>query len=297
MLQQALGLDTADYALLRKDEVYQVRVTWDGARERRPEGQPPTDKAPFPGRQQSFWFKTDADPPRRLDPWVLVALPGQGEAHYFASEPVRVVFATNNVNLIYGAYGKKLQARLKPSSFRPVASTAATPHPFPLTPANLKPVKAAVLSPWEGAMQAQLTGSCVPTDNERVRHSMITMPIPLDLDTDYLIDIEMLDAAAADGSPGERVVRSFSTGNFRTLDEFAAAFQATRVGHRGVHPDDQGKLQAVGATFAARDPEGSEFDTALIQAGLDPQPVANVPRVTIFWDPVAPRPPAGGAAG
>src|SRR5262249_10073588 len=117
VLQTALGLDSADNALLQKGQPYQVRVTWDGSRERRPDGQPPTDQKSVTGKQQSFWFQTDSNPPARLDPWVLVALPGEGETHAFASEAIKVVFATPNVGLIYSAYGKKLQARLRPSSF------------------------------------------------------------------------------------------------------------------------------------------------------------------------------------
>ena len=291
VLQQALGLESADNALLQQGQAYQVRITWDGARERRSDGQPPTDQKSFSGQQKSFWFQKDSKPPARLDPWVLVSLPGEGENHFFASEAIKVVFATNNLGLIYDAYGKKLQARLKPSSFRSVPSTPTVPHPYPLNTTNLKYVKASVLSPWEDAVQNLVNDTCVPVSGERIRHSMITMPIPLDLDTDYVIDIEILDKNAPNGTLGDRVWRgSFSTGGFRTIDEFASSFQVARIAHRGVHSDDLGKLQAIGTTFSGRDPQGQEFDTALIQAGLDPQPVASSPHVIIFWDPVAPDP-------
>jgi hypothetical protein len=101
----------------------------------------------------------------------------------------------------------------------------------------------------------------------------------------------MLDKAKPDGTPGDRVWRgSFSTGGFHTLDEFANSFQIARVAHRGIHSDDVGKLQAIGVTFSAKDPQGPEFDSALTQAGLDPQPVAKSPRVIVFWDPGAPDP-------
>ena len=119
------------------------------------------------------------------------------------------------------------------------------------------------------------------------------MPIPLDLFTDYLIDIEMIDAGAADGSPGQSVWRgSFSTGGYQTAQDFALSFQLDAVNHRGVHTDDIGKLQAVGTSFAGRDPQGSEFDTALSQAGLDAFPVPKHGGFTVFWDPVSPPQPA-----
>jgi hypothetical protein len=291
VLASAFGLDSADNALLAAGTAYQVRVTWDASRERRPDGKPPTDQKTVTGIKQSFWFQTDSKPPARLDPWVLVALPGEAEQHVFASEPIKIVFATNNLALLYDAYGKKLQARLKPASFRLVPSTPAVPHPFPLNAANLKPVKAAVLSPWEEAVQNLVTGTCVPVRGERTRHTMAVIPIPLDLYTDYILDIEMLDKSAADGTPGQRVWRgSSTTGGFHTLDEFAASFQVVRVVHRGVHSGDIGKLQAIGTKFASRDPQGPELDTELTKAGLDPQPVPRSPRAVIFWEPAAPDP-------
>jgi hypothetical protein len=74
---------------------------------------------------------------------------------------VKIVFASNNVGSIYAAYNKKLQARLRPSSFAQVASTPSVPHPYPLSPANLKPVPASILSPWENSVQ-KLVASCLP---------------------------------------------------------------------------------------------------------------------------------------
>ena len=52
-------------------------------------GGPPTDQKTVTGVQQSFWFPDRYEPPARLDPWVLVALPGEAEQHCFASDPIR----------------------------------------------------------------------------------------------------------------------------------------------------------------------------------------------------------------
>jgi hypothetical protein len=268
-------------------------VTWNANRERRTQGQPPSDQKSVSNQQQSFWFQTDSNPPDKLAPWILVALPGEAEQHYFTTESIKVVFATNNLGEMYAAYNKKLQARLRPASFVPVPSTAVVPHPFPINASSLKPVKASVLSPWEDAIQKLVTSSlpCVTTNGERTRHSSIDIPIPLDPYTDYLLDIEMLDSTAADGSSGQVIWRgSFSTGGFQTASQFAQAFQIARVNHRGVHSDDVGKLQAISTTFLTRNPEGAELDTALAGAGLDSLPVSKVPAVTVFWDPSTPQP-------
>jgi hypothetical protein len=295
VLANALGLDSADDALLAANQTYQVRVTYDAERQKRPVGGGgPTDIATAPGQVQSFWFQTDAAAPAKLDPWILVGWPSEAEQHFFADDPVKVVFATNNLNLLYDAYGKKLQARLRPANFRPVTPPPGIPHPFPLDATTLKPVKASVLSPWEDAVQDLASSSlpCVPVKGDRVRHTMITIPIPLDLYTDYILDIEMLDKAAADGSPGTRVYReSFSTGGFRTLDDFAKSFMIARAGHRGVHSGNIGALQAIGTKYASHDPQGSEFDTDWqTSAGMNALPVPKAPRVTILWEPGAPDP-------
>ena len=270
VLASALGLDSADNALLQPDQPYQVRVTWNAQSAKPDPGQHPADGTPGADVTQSFWFQTDNQPPARLDPWILAGLPAEGEKLVFASEPVRVVFATNNLALLFDAYGKKLRARLRPASFRPVTPPPGVAHPFPLDSTTLVPVKAAALSPWEEAVQNAVTGTCVAVSGDRIRHSMVTIPIPLDLYTDYILDIEMLDKGAADDTVGTRIWReTFTTGGFQTLEEFAGTFQIVRVGHRGVHSADMGKLQAVGTTFAAHAPLGHEFDTALQNAGLD----------------------------
>jgi hypothetical protein len=294
VLNDALGLDSADNALLAAGQTYSVNLTWTALSQQRSPGKDPSAITTEADKVQTFTFATDAKPPAQLAPWILVALPGEAEKQYFASEPVRVVFATNNVGLLYDAYGKKLQARLRPSSFVPVPSTASAPHPLPLNTTFLVPVKGAVFSPWEDAVRKLAASDlpCINSSGDTTRHSVFTIPIPLDLFTDYMIDIEMLDKAAADGSPGTLVWRgSFSTGAFRTESDFALSFQVSKINHRGVHVEDIGKLQALGPKYAGRDPQGSEFDTDLIAAGLEALPVPKVPGFTVFWEPATPPQP------
>ena len=62
------------------------------------------------------------------------------------------------------------------------------------------------------------------------------------------------------------------------------------MNHRGT--TTAGALQAIGTQFAGRNPEGSEFDDALINAGLDALPSPKIPALTIFWDPGTPPQPA-----
>lgn len=285
-----LGSEAADFALLQKGTVYSVTVNWDASRERRPPGDSPTDQKSVSGPAQTFWFRTDANPPARLDPWMLAAIPDDGEKHFFSESGVKLVFATNNVVRIYETYGKRLQVRLKSASFRPIPSTAEAPHPLVLDAATVVPVAKSVVDPFEEALEKALEGSCVAVSGSRTRHSRVDIPIPLELFTDYVLDIEMVDQGAPEGAEGVSVWRrSFSTGGFRTLDEFARSFFTARVKHRSVQA---GKLQAIGVKFATRRPEGSEFDAELIAAGLEPLEVPDQPRLVVFWETLGVPQPA-----
>jgi hypothetical protein len=288
VLETALGPESADHALLAPNTVYGVSVTWDAARERRPQGKPATDKTSVSGKKQTFWFKTDAEAPRRLDPWMLCSIPEESEKHYFTAEALKLVFGTPNVARIYDAYNKRLQVRIKAASFRPAPSTPSAPHPFPLDELTLQPVAASVLSPWEAAVVDFVRGSCVPVSGERTRHTMATIPIPLEPFTDYVLDIEAPAKSAPAGASGPSVWRrSFSTGAFPGLAEFAQSFAIAALEHRFAQP---GALQAIGATFASAAPQGSQLDEALMAAGLEPLPVPKFPRVVVFWQTAGPAP-------
>ncbi len=287
VIENALGLDSASNALLVKDTTYQVKVTYNVDSQHKPAGRDASAVETLAAQEQSFWFRTDDKSPERLDSWILCTVPGDGEKHYFASQPLNVVFGTNNVALIFDAYGEKIQARLKASSFRPINPPGGVQHPLPINPTTLNGIKKSVLSPWEDTVQGVLTDSCVPISGETVRHEQLTIPIPLDLYTDYVLDIEKLPKSAADGSPGTRIWRlSFSTGAFRTLEEFAQSFRIARLGHRSAQP---GALQAMGNNLTSNPPKGADFDNAWITAGMDPMEVPQHPRVTVFWD-TAPTP-------
>ena len=267
-------------------------ATWVASRARdasqRAPGEPVKDIALAPNLHQTFWFFTDNQAPRRLDPWMMCSTPEDKELHYFGELPVHIVFNSPDVGRIYDAYGKRLQIRLRAASFRPLPSTPSVPHPFPLTSTTLIPVKASVLSPWEAVAAEQLNGSCVSISGERIRHSMTTLPIPLEPFTDYVLDIESADKAAPESATGVVVWRTgFSTGRFATLTAFAQSFQFNRVLHRFCEPD---KLQAIATLPWAADPQGNQLDDAMIAGGLEPMGVPEAPRIVVFWQAGVPDP-------
>ncbi|KMN81098.1 hypothetical protein VK98_15360 [Chromobacterium sp. LK11] len=293
VLEQLLGGASGDVALLAPDELYHLRTTVH-IRARDKAGNETDGGA----QTQDFWFRTDAHSPKSLEPWMLCTLPAADEAHYFGEEHVRLVFGTNDVDKLWGAYGKELRVRLKAASFAQV-NVPGIEHPVPIVhPAGdeggiqpkLGDVKASVMSPFEGALVDKLAefGPCIPVNVDRSRHSELTLPIPLDPYTDYVLDIEAVPIGAPKNAVGERVLRRhFSTGAFGTFDAFAAAFQGVLTEHRYA---PVGAMQGVFATaaFASRDPQGPELDQAMMAAGLEPMPVPKDPRIVVFWEQANP---------
>ncbi|MET0251572.1 MAG: hypothetical protein ABW203_05270, partial [Novosphingobium sp.] len=293
VLEQLLGPDSGDVALLAPNELYHLQTTV-GVKARDKDG----NESDQGTQTQDFWFRTDAQSPRSLEPWMLCTLPAADEAHYFGAENVKLVFGTNDVDKLWGAYGKELRVRLKAASFKQVDEPGIE-HPLPivhqLPGGGLQPVlgdvSATVMSPFEGALVDGLAefGKCIPVDVDRSRHSEMTIPIPLDPYTDYVLDIEAVAIGAPKETVGERVLRrQFATGAFGTFDDFAASFQAVLTEHRYV---PQGAMATLFGTadFAARDPQGPELDTAMIGAGIEPLPVPKDPRIVVFWEQANPQ--------
>lgn len=272
-----LGPESGDIALMFPDKTYKVTTVTDVTIK--------DDTGTIqPGETQTetFWFRTDSEAPKRLDPWLLCSLPAQDEKHVFGHEDIKLVFATNDVDKLYESYGKELRARLKAASFRQV-NEPGVQHPLPINGTTLDNVKAYALSPFEQVLVDVIkeNGPCISIDEERIRHSSLEIPIPLDPFADYILDIEAVDIGAAPTVVGERVLRrAFSTGGFAQLVTFVEDFVGTLTEHRAVDP---GVMQAIGVQFATRAPEGQEFDEALINAGLEPMQVPGSPRVVIFW--------------
>ena len=289
VLEAALSDSSSSQALLKPNTAYAVTVTYDADRGKRPGGQGSvTDIQTLANQHQTFWFFTDNVAPKRLDPWMLCSIPEDGEHHYFGEMPLRIVFNTPDVGRIYDAYGKRLQVRIRAASFRPIPSTPGLPHPLELTSAVLEPVKATILSPWEEVIVEQVTGTCVPVDENRTRHTMVTIPIPLEPFTDYALEIEMVDKGAPANATGPLVWRTgFSTGRFPTETAFAKSFALDRVLHRFSQPN---ALQAIGSQPWAADPQGNQLDEAMIAAGLEPMGVPEAPIIVVFWETAGPNP-------
>ena len=171
---------------------------------------------------------------------MLCTTPGANEAHVFGHENPNFVFATHDVDQLWAAYGKELRVRIKAASFAQVQVPGIV-HPIALVTDSigiqpaLGSIGAAVMSPFEAVLTEKLRPFRPVHRGRRrpLRHSSMTLPIPLDPYTDYVIDIEAVAIGAPASTVGQRVLRrQFSTGAYGTFDEFAVTFQGLLTEHR-----------------------------------------------------------------
>jgi hypothetical protein len=295
VLTQLLGPGSDTNAFLFADSLYRITVSSTGKR---------LSPAGTINADQHYWFRTDkvvvdpadaaklqfaSTPPVsvRLDAWLLMTIPDEAEKGYFGHEDLKLVLNTQDVDRLFTRYGKKLQVRFQAASGQHPEPTPAAPHPFPVNAAHVWPVAATLLSPWEDAAAEAITtlgdnGKCVPVDGTRVRHSQVDVPIPLNACTDYLLDVELVDANAADGTTGPSIFRRhFSTGLYGTFEQFAASIVSPTPSGRAAPP---GAFGAIAGFFGGRRPAGSELDDQLRAHGIEPLEIPARARVVVFWE-------------
>lgn len=268
-ITQVFGPGGSNNAFLYPDALYRIRTSWNGTRE---SGGSRTD-------EQTFWFRTDATPPKRLDPWMMITLPTDDEKHVFGGDPIRIVFNTHDVQRLFEAYGHSLKIRLQAASAHHPDSQDEQEHPVPVNGETLVPVGPEILSPWESTLQDLLEGQCIEIDDGRDRHGMMLINLPLDPYTNYILDIESTEGEAESGPYIYR--RHFSTGAYRNFLEFAQSLQAVKVSHRAV---PTGSMATIAAAFSTRDPLGAEFDQQWREQGLEVMPVPNKARIVVLWE-------------
>lgn len=314
-LQTGLDHDPSDHALFAPDTSYEVAVSWTSATA---EGDArPTDAPAFATPvTQTFAFKTDPmDPrtdtpedqdrccPRDLGPWLLDTSPGMGDAAVFCHEPLRVVFATQNVSTLFAAYGRRLEATVLSASGHhprpPGGGAPGTPvviptRAVPLSDATIDDILVArtnnpVLAPFDEMVKDVATAlridpvtgmntpalPCIATSGMTRTSSEMRLAYHLEPLTDYILDIHSVPSSGS----GERVRvyrANFTTSRFTTLAELATWLAPVRTEHRLVR--DMAPITALPVR-----PSGGQFDDAVQLAGLPVPVLPAAPRVEIWW--------------
>ena len=284
-LSAALGHEPDDHALLQAGAAYTVAVSWHAEW---------IDQAPQPSAAasgtnagavtQSFAFQTEdaGRAPARLDPWILSTTPGDGEHGVFCDDPTRVVFATQKTADLFAAYGDTLELLVRSASGNHPQpggprGTGGLVARVPVNPVVLGAGGRRVLTPWEQAVRdVVLPGAPCVAAGSRDEHSVVEVDYHFEPCTDYLMDIVRRPTAGGDDLLVFR--RGFTTGRFRSLEEFAGTFAAVRVTHRAVDPNATAALLGL-----AEQPAGDAVDAAFAAAGLDRPVVPRLPGVQVLW--------------
>jgi hypothetical protein len=282
----ALGTDQAKRALLAPDTTYTVSVTYDVAvADLDANGTPvPVPGGASPNQSQRFAFKTDAQPPARLEPWVLAIDPAAAQEAFFWGDPIRVVFATPAVRALYKAYGRELFAVVRAASGRePAPADGFDPNDVSLaaTVQEAELLPAFAITPWESALGEVVAGlPCLEVAGESVRHERYTLTIQLEPNTDYILDFEA--RPAGDAPPAFR--RHFATGRYQSAQALAEAVKGADVQDR--HLANPAPLTDLGAGV----PDGGvavvrdlELERALRDVGWGDLARPAEPRVTVTW--------------
>lgn len=270
---ELLGESSTDHAFLHPDSLYRCEVKWTGMRMSSMKSRAET---------QTFWFRTDGVAPPRVDSFVVMTTPAEGEKHYFGAEPPTIVFATQDIDRLYGAYNLELKVRLQASSGRHPPGQNGGASQVPITAQTLVNAGAGILSPFEDTLERVLEGQCIPIDVKRKRQTKLTIPVPLEPFTDYILDI----VAVPKGTEPDQFTpfvlrRHFSTGGYGTLAQFAGMIGSLTIRNRGLASN--ATAANLGA-FLNHAPQGEELDAALRRAGFDVSDAPRSPTVTIFWE-------------
>ncbi len=262
--------------LLVPDTTYTLALTYTPkAEDTMPDGSVvPTT---FPAVTESFRFKTDDQPPDRLDAYVLATDPLQEEEFVFADDPVTVVFNDLQIVQLYGEYGRTLTAVLRGAD-----GIAIPNHQV----GGLDEVPATFTSPLYEAIDELVNDGkhgCVPQSYHTEGHGSFTLPVPLRPSMAYTFDIE---AQPVPTPPANKPVvplfrRHFKTGRFTSLQALVDELKARPLEHKVL----TGPITGL-AAGAATD---LEIETALTAAGLAPLGAPDKGSRIVLW-----RPGAGG---
>ncbi len=292
----ALHGDEGKRALLRPGSTYTVAVSYDVAVTGLDDtGQPDGGAAVLvPDQVQHFRFQTQADPPARLDPWVMATDPAPAEDFFFYGDPLRVVFAHNAVRKLYRAYGRALHAVVKAASGKhPPAGPGLDPFRVSLANTVVPPqgLSALVETPFESALRAAIVDQpCVDANRQTDRHERITLTMKLEPLTDYILDLEAQPAVGDPSYPLFR--RRFSTSRYASMPALAAATFATPLRHRRLaDPSALLSLSGVPAAGPVQRVEDDRLEQALRAARWGELARPSTPRLTVIWKDGAPPQP------
>jgi hypothetical protein len=152
----------------------------------------------------------------------MTTAPGQAEARVFFEDPLVVVFSTPATRKLFKAYdNRELFAVVKAASGK-----------HPAAPQSWDSLPPLARLPFESALLSVAIGQTCLHPHDAAAHERLTVKVPLDPTTEYLLDIEARPSANPPAYPFFR--RRFSTSRYPTMEAFAADVRAAPVVHRAI---------------------------------------------------------------
>lgn len=225
--------------------------------------------------------------PVRLDPWVMLTDPDEGEHFYFYGKPIRVVFSVDYLLDMFGTYGVPLQARVRAASF--ANSSPSSPNfsktVKALSSADAKLIPSAfVFTPWEDSIRDIIKDApCIDSGGDISRQTVLDLDLVLEPRTDYVFDIEPVDAPVppVDSSVTPLFRRSFTTSRYQDATAMCAAVKGARAHEFRAAAADVTDLEAL--VSAPGPMSGAALDAALRKAGLRPVLEVTDPEIEVLW--------------
>jgi large repetitive protein len=296
----ALADPASQPALLLPNTDYTVGVTWEWTTCDE-HGTIPSTAAWTAGQPQNFHFRTDDAPlaprtvqvadtpaqvmPVRLDPWVLLTDPFDGDPFFFYGDKLRVVFTVDYLLHMFDTYGVDIQAKVRAASFKDAdpASPNFAKTVQALGPAAAAPLKGAnVFTPWEDTIRGIVAGlPCIDSSGDVSRHQILDMDLLLEPRTDYIFDIELVNppVPAPDTTVSPLFRRPFTTSRYKNWQEMAVEVSAANLVEAPA--GDTSQLEAL--TSKPGTVPAAALDAALRLAGLRPVVEVTNPVVELLW--------------
>jgi hypothetical protein len=275
--------------LFAPDTLYTVTVAYNG------QVRKGNDHSKFTSKDftQQFSFRTAAQAPKRLNPWVLATLPENDAAGHFSGDKLQFIFNDAAAIQLFKAFGRTLRAVLRKANGNHPPDQPAIDEPA------LQPVKATLLTPYARTMRDVVADMpCIPQIVETEQHQVFTVDIPLERGTAYLLDIESTPPADDPVTPLFRT--AFSTSRFASAGELAALVASSYIGERALQgdlaleskarslviPDDTTPTRTAPAEVQVA--ADAAIEAALLAALGSDLPPAHQPGLTLLWSATTP---------
>ena len=287
-------------SLLDADAEYtiEVKYSYRGWRSTGPGDRPPALNGAWTTvPTQSFRFRTAKSPaqlsndpeiflkegsfdPRNLLRYIIAFDPDGASVRHFVDDPVRVHLQVDHAEQLLGKYGRKLALRVRRTD-PPAGSLAAVTVPpnVPTTVALASLPKELLDGSDARIVDAAAASPCLSVPN--LGGASMTATATLEPSAEY----DVLLAAPPSATPnaeGILIARAhFRTSRYRSERELLVALGFDVAGSSPVAPKDV--LVGAALPTSASLESDQDLDLTLRALGLDPWPLARVPRTVALW--------------